>query len=128
MQENKLELVDKLMEEVEHLLIEDAQVEKHFDAEIALLVEDAHDAALLTEGTFGIEDELLVEKNVMKLDKQAKIRMKVAKRAIEIAKKSGSPLYKKYKKYITLKVKFEKAILKKYRQQALRDVRTAVKK
>lgn len=116
------ELKTPLTEEVEELIKEDIDRDQIFG-------EQLEEAERNLNESFSLEHEFeeLQERNIVKLSRKSKLKLATSRRAIEIAKETDDPLYKKYKKFNKLQKEFEKGLIKKYRNRALRDVKSQKK-
>ena len=65
-------------------------------------------------------------KNIVRLNREAKISTEVARMSIGLAKKAKDPLYKSYHKYSVLKRQFRDKIYAKYNSRAIPLARKAV--
>lgn len=75
----------------------------------------------------GEEEEIATEaKNIVRLNKQARVSTEVARISIGLAKKANDPLYKQYHKYSVLKRQFREKIYAKYGSRATPLARKAV--
>lgn len=74
-----------------------------------------------------VDEEVATEaKNIVRLNKQARVNTEVARMSIGLAKKANDPLYKAYHKYSVLKRKFRDKIYAKYNSRATPLARKAV--
>ena len=74
-----------------------------------------------------VDEEVATEaKNIVRLNKQARVNTEVARMSIGLAKKANDPLYKAYHKHSVLKRKFRDKIYAKYNSRATPLARKAV--
>jgi len=66
--------------------------------------------------------------SVVRMDKQRKIKMAVARVAVQLAKEKNDPLYDKYQKYRQLYLETKAKIVEKYGPKATQVVRQALAK
>ena len=64
--------------------------------------------------------------SMVKMDKQRKIKMAIARVAVQLAKEKGDPLYDKYQKYRQLYLEAKAKIVEKYGPKATQVVRQSL--
>ena len=74
--------------------------------------------SFLGEVDDAVDDEMLGERSIVRLDKRAAKSKAIGLKALQIVKTENPSLYKKYKKAVALKLKLERAIVKRYSSKA----------
>jgi len=64
--------------------------------------------------------------SIVKMDRQRKIKMAVARVAVQLAKQKNDPLYDKYQKYRQLYLEYKAKIVEKYGPKAVQVVRQSL--